>query len=528
MALTLAAISSVSCGQDSALLPEVQVETGNITFEVSLDQALGSRAGDDADELPKRCLLEVYDGATDNIVGQQQSVSGSTSFTFEVSNLEKGKDYTFVFWADAGEDAFDAASLRAVTAKNGNHIAFSGRTLAKPGGNVSVTLKHAVAKLSVVHSAADMDLAVGDMVIAQFTRQQYSFNALAGNYVPLTTRAESLSETITADKVRGEVLSLYMLAPNDDMKANSDPSMMVSDFKLGCKAKGAESAYEKEIPNVTFKANHRTIIMGNIKNLSLASQVFSISLNTDWGAITPDFGDDNQPAQNTQPESPKEPESPEVPDQPQEPENPDPVPNNPVTPAGSTVTLQSAGTLTTEMIQNALSAGSSLTIAGSMNSADVSIIKEYLKANQNQNVNLDISNTDVTEIPTDAFLECGNLISINLSSKVAKIGSYAFNGTGISEVVAVGATVLEEGAFRDCVNLTKATLGDIKSVDGSIFYRSPNLSEVDLTRCTTVFKNPGSFFSNGQNVVIYVKEELIDSFRSAWSGSNFNITWTAR
>lgn len=512
MALALAAILPVSCSQDSSLLPDVQVETGSISFNVSLDRELGSRAGDAPDEVPSRCLLEVYDGVTNTLVGKQIESAGSTSYSFTVSNLEKDKDYTFVFWADPGKNTFNTQALTAITPNEEGHIAFSGQIRTKPGkGNVDVKLTHAVAKLSVVHSAANMNLSVGDNVTAEFTRQQYSFNARSQVYSPTTTKKESLTATVTVDMTSGEVLSLYMLAPNDNMPSNSDKSMMVSDFKLGYKANGATAPYSKAIPSVTFKANHRTVISGNIKNLSLDAQTLSVSLITDWATIVPEAGESGQP------------------EQPSQPDNPDPVvPDEPITPSGSAVTLTVPGSLTPAMIQSALASGNGLKIAGPMNDNDFATIKTYMNSNSGQNVNLDLGSADIAAIPDDAFNSCANLIGITLPSSVTIIGAEAFKGTGIEEITAIGVTTLEEGAFRNCPNLKEAVLGNLKNVGNNIFAYCPNIAKVDLTRCTAAFTRPGAFFSAEQTVTIYVNEELIASFQKTWGTHNFNITWATK
>lgn len=508
MALAMTAFLLVSCSNDAEILPGS--ETGSISFDVNIDTALGSRAGESGDEIPSRCLLEVYEGTTDNKVGEQQSVNGSSSFTFTVPNLEKGKKYTFVFWADGGESTFDTSSLTAITSKMDNHIAFSGKVMSEPGGgNVSVTLGHAVAKLSIVHSDAEMNLSSGDIVSVKFTRQKYSFNVVTGAYTRTTSVQESFTETITADKTNGEIVSRYMLAPNDEMKENSNPSMMVTDFRLAYKGTSAVAEYEKSIPNVTFKANHRTVITGNIKNLSLDSQSFSITLNTGWGTIDPENGG------NTQPDNPVVPDNPDNPD-------------TPVTPGSATITLSEAGTLTNDAIVNAVGSGKSLAIRGPMNDADFETIKTYLTDNPSKEINLDLSGAEVTEIPTDAFNSCSNLTGITLSSSIETIGVYAFYRTGITEVTAIGTKTVEEGAFRGCANLTKVALGDIRGSYNTVFYECPKMTELDLSRCTTVISYNGNWFDDGQEITIYVSAGLLSEFQSKWSNSRYNITWRVK
>lgn len=512
LSLALAAILPVSCSQDTALNPELQAETGCMSFNITLDRALTSRAGE-TDPLPTRCLLEVYEGATDKLVGKQQSTTGSTSFSISVANLEKGKEYTFVFWADGGEDTYNTESLTAITPKKDNAIAFSGKTTTavESGKTVSVVLSHVVAKLSLVHSA-DVNLTAGDRIMVQFTQQKYSFNVLSGSYSKTETQEVNLTQTVTADKTNGEIFSLYMLAPNDEMMSGGDKSMMVSDFKLGFQAKDATSSHSKEIPNVTFKANHRTVITGNIRDISFDTQKISVSLNQNWGEDiipTPDEG-----GQPTEPDDPKQPD--------------DPTPVTPVTPGNSTISLTSAGTLTDSQIQSALANGNDLKITGQMNDADFTTLRSYLVNNPSKTVNLDISETAVTTIPEDAFNGCMNLTSIILSENITTLDTYAFNETGIAEIIANGVTRLEQGALRSCTNLTNVCLGDLTYIGTNAFTYCTNLKTIDLSKCSAVPKYSSPIIDNGHNLTIYVSETKLNDFKSNLKIAGCTITWVAK
>lgn len=556
LSLALAAILPVSCSQDTALNPEPQAETGCMSFNITLDRALTSRAGE-TDPLPTRCLLEVYEGATNKLVGKQQSTtSSSTSFSISVANLEKGKEYTFVFWADGGEDTYNTESLTAITPKKDNAIAFSGKTMTavESGKTVSVTLSHVVAKLSLVHSA-DVNLTAGDQIMVQFTQQKYSFNALSSSYSKTEPQNVKLTRTVTADKTNGEIFSLYMLAPNDDMTSGGDKSMMVSDFKLGFQAKDATSSHSKEIPNVTFKANHRTVITGNIRDISFDTQKISVSLNQNWDEDiipTPDEG-----GQPTEPEEPKQPD--------------DPTPVTPVTPGNSNISLTSAGTLTESQIQSALANGNDLKIAGQMNDADFTTLRNYLVNNPSKTVNLDISETTVTSIPnrafcitenvgfgdeseiskpitslssiilpntmtsigTEAFADCQHLQSVSIPASVTTIEDYAFFRTSITEVSAPGITTLGDGAFKECAELISVTLGKVQKIGSQAFFRSPKLTILDLSKCTSVPARPSQPFTTNLQLTIFVPADLLSGFKSSWSYvvsgvSTYTINWSAK
>lgn len=118
-------------------------------FTVSMDGRVNTRATDATDETPARCLMEVYNA--DGVLQGDKQYEGTLTngkFTFTTERLEKEQEYTFVFWADEGEDAYTATDLTAVTPGTAPGIAFSGKVeLAPDGTNTDVTLTHAVAKL---------------------------------------------------------------------------------------------------------------------------------------------------------------------------------------------------------------------------------------------------------------------------------------------------------------------------------------------------------------------------------------------
>lgn len=547
-AITLAALMQASCSDDASTLPESPLDAGAISFEVTLDRDLNSRAGESADELPSRCLMEVYDNVTNTIVGSQYKASGATTFTFTVADLQKSKEYMFVFWADGGENAYNASSLKSVAAVADNRIAFTGKVKAQPGqANVSVVLRHAVAKLSVVHDGAT--LKAGDVVTASFTREKYSFDALAGAYTSVGSGKETLTKTLDADMSTGEVITRYMFAPNDEMKAASNPSMLVADFKLAYKPTGESTPHEKAIPNVTFKANHRTLITGNIRNMSLGGQTFSVSLNTDWTILTPESGGGEDPGPVTPPEVPDEPE----------------------TPGNNVITLTSAGFLTESMVASAVGSGNELSIKGPMAESDFNALRTYLApggAGSSKSLSLDLSGASftvlppkafcvgekigwstgevskpivslssvvlpdgLTEIQNEAFADCTNLTSVTVPSSVTTIGECAFYKSGIVELNAIGVTTFGAYACKSCPNLTSAALGNVTSLGNYSFLECPKLSSLDLSRCTMIVEASGLL--SGASIAevtttVYVdNEDLLTSFQQKW-GDRYKVVWAIK
>lgn len=65
------------------------------------------------------------------------------------------------------------------------------------------------------------------------------------------------------------------------------------------------------------------------------------------------------------------------------------------------------------------------------------------------------------EIKANTFRECTHLRSVEFSEGLAKIGSYAFSGSGIESFVApVSLSVICQGSFCECQKLVSVTLNE--------------------------------------------------------------------
>ncbi len=79
----------------------------------------------------------------------------------------------------------------------------------------------------------------------------------------------------------------------------------------------------------------------------------------------------------------------------------------------------------------------------------------------------------VTEIPRDLFWECNTLATVIIPDNVKTIGSYAFEGTSISSIQALGVTTIGSGAFEDCDKLKQAKFSEaLEEINGYAFYSS--------------------------------------------------------
>ena len=125
-------------------------------------------------------------------------------------------------------------------------------------------------------------------------------------------------------------------------------------------------------------------------------------------------------------------------------------------------------------------------------------------------------NTKLKEIGRSAFYNCSNIPgSLILPDNVTKIGSYAFNNCdSLTEIIVEGSTRgtsidyqafsecdllanvtlknnitnIEKAAFKDCVSLESAELGDISQIPEKLFSGCKNLSHVGMDKVTTIEK----------------------------------------
>ena len=121
--------------------------------------------------------------------------------------------------------------------------------------------------------------------------------------------------------------------------------------------------------------------------------------------------------------------------------------------------------------------------------------------------------TTVTAINPQSFNYCENLTTLTIpaNSDLTTIGSYAFEGTGLTELDLSNASSLNNianGAFGSCGSLTKVTLpSSIRTVPTGAFNGSP-VSEVIIDGSCTVIFNPNGGTGSQTFQTIRVSEAL--------------------
>lgn len=249
-----------SCSQSEDLLNEND-SAKQVTFTLTANGQAQTRAA--GDQL--RYVIAIYDK---NGAQVQQNATVFSTNTFEIE-LNPG-DYTFLFWADYGNDNYNASNLKEVeldSERVTNPEAFYGKTsyTINSNNNIDVTLKRAVAKV-VLKSTGHIKTGAINVTYSGFNK----FNVFNENPEVTTT---SLTKTINietditgTDDSPVEIGSIMMLAK----KSESNLSTVKTTYK---------DEEEKSISNVPIQANYVTNINGMFCNNQTN---FSINLDENW------------------------------------------------------------------------------------------------------------------------------------------------------------------------------------------------------------------------------------------------------
>ena len=119
-----------------------------------------------------------------------------------------------------------------------------------------------------------------------------------------------------------------------------------------------------------------------------------------------------------------------------------------------------------------------LTISGTLNSDDYYQIKE----NMPNLLSIDLSGTDLTELPAEMFYNRHAIKSIKLPEKLISIGRYSFYNCNSLENVIIpeSVTFIDEYAFSNCYALKTVKLPiNLQRINSGAFYSS-GISEIEL------------------------------------------------
>ena len=140
----------------------------------------------------------------------------------------------------------------------------------------------------------------------------------------------------------------------------------------------------------------------------------------------------------------------------------------------TTVQVNEAGTLwdTLESQGTDIATVTDLKVTGSIDNTDFRFMRSMLPALES----IDLSGTDITEVPGDAFREVTHLRSCRLPETIVRISDAAFWHCDALENVAFGQTPFESGKIVFPASLT--------SMGGGAFEHCLQLTTVDFTACT--------------------------------------------
>ena len=126
----------------------------------------------------------------------------------------------------------------------------------------------------------------------------------------------------------------------------------------------------------------------------------------------------------------------------------------------------------------------------------------------------------VTTIGDDAFRGCSSLTSVTIPDSVTTIGEMAFYSCEILTSVTIpdSVTIIGDSAFQYCKSLTSVTIGDsVTTIGDSAFRYCENLKKVYCNAIVSPSIGDVVFSNNASGRRIYVYEECVDLYKSAWS-----------
>ncbi|MDD2953677.1 MAG: hypothetical protein PHC95_11015 [Parabacteroides sp.] len=265
-----------SCSKES--VDNLAPSAAETTFTVNMAE-LQTRATSTV--TPTRYIMEVWslDGSTaENVI---KKADGTLVSHLELSSgsftalLDKTKAHTCLFWADGSvadnnNGVYNAASLNAVTLNTGKVAteAYYAMVVLPKGTKpaVAVTLKRAVAKVTLVETAA---VEAGKNIVVTYPNNTV-FNALDGAAGTPTTGYKT-TITTAAGKLTGALGEFYMLS-----SAGGETVDMTIKYA---------SEPIKSLTNVPLRQNYNTNIKGEFS--SLLSKTFTVTADDTWG--TPDI-----------------------------------------------------------------------------------------------------------------------------------------------------------------------------------------------------------------------------------------------
>lgn len=286
MLFVLLAAGFASCSQDDVLQGTVNNNPEGlqpVTLSVALpDEGMQTRAtayGNETDELPTRCFMEIWTGT--KMVSHDEQTRGTGSATFSFSAyLDPKQTYTFYFWADDGTSyAVTDGDLSRIAVADGKvvGIAYRGTTMWSNDMSpaISATLTHAVGKLTLKTTGA---VNTGNKITmqvpsyTQYNAREKTYGTGAADETPSTlTYTCTTTKEITGTAAGEYVCHVYTLMPDETTTVNLRYN--------------EQSA--KEVTNVPLAPNRHTILVGDVAHLGLTTATLTATIDEDWAGTEP-------------------------------------------------------------------------------------------------------------------------------------------------------------------------------------------------------------------------------------------------
>ena len=143
-----------------------------------------------------------------------------------------------------------------------------------------------------------------------------------------------------------------------------------------------------------------------------------------------------------------------------------------------TIEVKEPGTLKSLLTDEDMRTVISLKLVGSLNDDDFATIRYWMFVVEN----VDLSETDISEVPENAFREMHRLKKIILPESCTEIGDYAFYGCQILVRVDVPAVLnIGVSAFEECVNLENIEFPMSSEIKDRAFYNCRNLLNITFS-----------------------------------------------
>ena len=308
MLALITALMATACSNDENMPGSGGNDNGVITFTVTPDYGVKTRAGLDALPAGKalRCIMEVYD-TSGAFVSREVKHITNQSDPIEFTVEKKSENKTVVFWADfttTGSpdadlyyktDANSTYGLKAITFNPSNTTDFNGEAFY---GNItlengataetSITLTHAVAMVNLKTTTQLKDLksvkvTYGDTG-GNTNAPASAFNASDGTCTSAETVIQ-INKTIDATQTPNESApydfnTFYVFAPGTDKTLINITMEMCSDDN------GTTPMQTINVPNVPIRANYKTNITGDF---AVQPNSFNITCEAGWatGELAP-------------------------------------------------------------------------------------------------------------------------------------------------------------------------------------------------------------------------------------------------